>query len=180
MMAAAANTGQRRRYWLGIAALMVVLPAAVLVHSGDTIQEWWRQDMRNPIIVERGAPQRYAGADWRLTGLERLPGNRSGTSVILAEFEATVDDPALLAENPCQVVLTDNQDRRWEPAFLTEPVVRQAMPEAADKPRCGLFEGIDQGDTVMMAESFTVPDDTEDLALAVALSGILPTYLLFR
>lgn len=177
MTATAANTGERRRYWFSIAALAVVLPAAILVHTGDTLWEWLR-DVRNPIAVERGALQRYAGADWRLTGLARLPGSLPDTAVILAEFEATVDDPAQLAENPCQVALTDARGRRWEPAFLT--AVRKAKPAAADKPRCGLFEAISPGDTVMMAESFVVPEDAESLALSVSLAKALPAYLLFR
>lgn len=179
MTATAANTGERRRYWFSIAALAVVLPAAILVHTGDTIREWLR-DMRDPISVESGALQRYAGADWRLTGLARLPGSLPDTAVVLAEFEATVDDPSQLAENRCQVALTDDRGRRWEPAFLPESAVRKAKPAAADKPHCGLFEEVTPGDTVMMAESFVVPDGAESLALSVSLSGALPAYLLFR
>jgi hypothetical protein len=180
MMVAAANSGERRRYWFSVAALAVVLPAAILVRSGATISEWLLQDKRNPIIVERGASQRYVGADWRLTGLTRLPGDLPGSFVILTEFETTVANPALLTEYPCQVVLTDEQGRRWEPVFLTEPVVRQTKPEAADKPRCGLFEGVGPGDTVTMADSFVVPEDTERFMLTVTFAGALPDYLLFR
>jgi hypothetical protein len=179
MTATAANTDERRRYWFSIVALAIVLPAAILVHTRDTIREWLR-DVRNPIIVERAALQRYAGADWRLTGLARLPGSLPDTAVILAEFEATVDDPSQLAENQCQVALTDDRGRRWQSAFLPESAVRKAKPAAADKPRCGLFEDISPGDTVMMAESFVVPEDAESLALSVSLSGALPAYLLFR
>jgi hypothetical protein len=179
MTATAANTGERRRYWLSIAALAVVLPDAILVHTGDTIREWLR-DMRNPIAVESGTLQRYAGADWRLTGLARLPGNLPDTIIVLAEFEATVDDPKQLVENRCQVALTDDRGRRWEPAFLPGSAVRKAKPAAADKPHCGLFEELSPGDTVMMAESFVVPEDAESLALSVSLSGALPAYLHFR
>ncbi|TIO11246.1 hypothetical protein [Mesorhizobium sp.] len=179
MTATAANAGERRRYWFSIAALAVVLPAAILVHTGDTIREWLR-DMRDPIAVESGALQRYAGADWRLTGLARLPGSLPKTAVVLAEFEATVDDPAQLAENRCQVALTDDRGRRWQPAFLPESAVHKAKPAAADKPHCGLFEGTSTGDTIMMAESFVVPEDAKSLALSVSLSGALPAYLLFR
>lgn len=173
--------GERRRYWLSLAALAVMLPAAILVHSGSRFQEWLSRDMRDPIAVEKGASQPYGGADWRLIDLTRLPGNLPGTTVVVAEFEAIVGDPARLREGAsCTVVLTDSQGRRWRPLFLTEPVVRKMKPDAAQKPRCGAFESIDNGGTVMMAESFVVPQGVQGLALAVALAKSLPEYLLFR
>lgn len=172
---------ESRRYWLSLAVLAVMLPAAILVHSGSRLQEWLRRDMREPIAVERGASQSYGGADWRLTDRTRLPGNLPGTAVVVAEFEAVVDDPARLRESAfCMVVLTDMQGRRWRPLFLTEPMVRKMKSEAAEKPHCGVFETVDKGDTVMMAASFVVPEDAEGLALSVGLSGTLPDYLLFR
>ncbi|MHA6686723.1 hypothetical protein [Mesorhizobium sp. A556] len=173
--------GERRRYWLSLAALAVMLPAAILVHSGSRFQEWLRRDMRDPIAVEKGASQPYGGADWRLTDMTRLPGNLPGTAVVVAEFEAVVGDPERLRGGAsCTVVLTDMQGRRWRPLFLTEPVVRKMKPEAAEKPRCGAFESTGNGDTLMMAESFVVPEGAQGLALSVALTKSLPEYLLFR
>ncbi|MEO9339782.1 hypothetical protein ABFT80_20360 [Mesorhizobium sp. SB112] len=180
MMAAIAFSGERRRYWLSLAALIIILPSAILIHSGGNLLEWWRQSTHEPIVVERGAAQNFAGANWRLTALTRLPGGIPGTAVILAEFEATVDDPAQLQSvGICEVGLVDNQDRRWEPLFLTEQVVRRTKPEAADKPRCGSFENTDRN-TVRMAESFVVPEDAKELSLSATFQGTLPKYLLFR
>lgn len=179
-MTAATGTGEKRRYWLSLAALVVVLPAAVLVNSWDSLSEWRRSHMRTPIVVERGAAERYAGAQWQLTGLTRLPAGPSGATVIVAEFEATVDDPALLQNSPCAVVLTDDKGRRWQPAFVPGRMVRQGRPAAADKPRCsGLAKG-EKGKTIAMAETFTVPEEAAGLALSLTIGAARPAHLVFR
>lgn len=178
-MAGAVSPGERRRYRLGLAALVVVLPAAILVHSGDGVVDLLRRTLSEPIVVERGAAQDYAGAMWRLGALTLLPGELPDTVVILAEFDASVTDAAHLQEaGPCTVALTDASGRRWEPLFLPEPAVREARPDAADKPRCGAFDGA--GGTITMAESFVVPESAEGLALSVTTAGELPDRLLLR
>ena len=96
-------TGERRRYWRSVTALMVVLPAAIVVNSWDSLSEWRRSQMRTPITVERGSAQAYAGAEWQLTGLTRLPGATPDTTLVVAEFDAVVDDPTLLQAGPCAI-----------------------------------------------------------------------------
>lgn len=171
---------ERRRYWLSLAALLVALPAAIAIHSRGAVVDWLRAAMREPIVVERGVAHLYAGADWRLTGLTPLRGVLPDTRIIVAEFEASVDDPARLAGSPCEVVLTDEQGRRWEPPFTAGSMIREAMPEAADKPRCGFFEDLLPGTTVEMAESFVVPEDARGLALSILIFSAAPDRLLFR
>lgn len=172
---------ERRHYWLSLAALAVILPAAILVHSRGDLIDRLRLSLRDAVIVERGDVHDYAGANWRLTALERLPGGLPDTVVVLAEFEATVGDPERLRQSPsCTVALTDEQGRRWEPLFLPEPAVRQARPDAADRPRCGAFGEAAAGGTIMMAESFFVPEDAKGLALSVTLAEALPDRLVFR
>ena len=73
MTAQELHTGERPGYWLSLAALIVVLPVAVLVHSWGSLSQWWANRDRDPIIAERGVAQSYAGAEWRLTGLSVLP-----------------------------------------------------------------------------------------------------------
>ena len=80
---------------------------------------------------------------------------------------------------PCEVVLTDDQGRRWQPAFLPGRVVRQGRPEAADKPRCGLSRA-EKGRTITMAATFTVPESATGLALSVTVAGARPEYLVFK
>jgi len=180
MTAAAAPTGgERRRYWFSLAALAIVLPAAIVVNSWDSLSEWRRLNSRTPLTVERGATQRYAGAQWQLTSLTRLPEGPTGAIPIVAEFEAVVDDPDLL-KSPCAVVLVDDRGRRWQPAFLPSRVVRQARREAADKPRCGAFPNAEKGKTIMMAATFTVPGSATGLTLSVTVAGARPEYLVFR
>ncbi|MGB3386895.1 MAG: hypothetical protein WBA88_02825 [Pseudaminobacter sp.] len=173
---------ERRHYWLSLAALVVVLPAAVLVSSWGSLKQWRTNHYRVPIAVERQAIQRYAGADWKLSSLTRLPGSTGESSVMLVEIEAVVDDPALLVTSPCEIALSDEQGRIWKPGFLTEPIVRELHPEAANKPRCGslAFEGAGKGARVGMAETFTVPATAEDFALSIIISGALPDYLLLK
>lgn len=180
MTATVPTRGERRRYWFSLAALAIVLPAAILVNSWDNLWEWRSRNSRTPLTVERGATQRYAGAQWQLTSLTRLPEGPTDTIPIVAEFEAAVDDPELLRKGPCAVVLTDDQGRRWQPTFLPARTVRQARPEAVDKPRCIAFPNAEKGRTIMMAASFTVPGSATGLLLSVTVAGARPEYLLLK
>ena len=174
------TAGERRRFWFSLTALTVVLPAAILVHGWESFIEWRTADAHDPVTVERGAEQDYAGATWRMTGLDRLPGRISGETVVLAQFEAVIDDPEKLAQGPCLATLTDAEGRRWKPRFTSEPVVRSTHPEAADRQRCVSF-GLDPiTATLAMAETFVVPDTAEDLALEVTVAGARPMQLVFR
>lgn len=179
-MMAMLGMSERRRYWLSLAALVVVLPAAIVVNSWDSLSEWRRSRLDMPIAVARGATQAYAGAQWQLSGLTRLPGATPGTTLIVAEFDAVVDDPALLQAGPCAVALTDDKGRRWLPAFLPGRAVRQGRPAAADKPRCYGLARAEKGKTIAMAETFTVPESAAGLALSVSIGGVKPAYLLFK
>ena len=177
-MTAMAGMSERRRYWLSIAALVVVLPAAIVVNSWDSLSEW--RQFSTPIAVNRGETHAYAGAQWQLTGLTHLPGATPDTTLIVAEFDAAVDDPALLQAGPCTVALTDDKGRRWLPAFLPARAVRQGRPAAADKPRCYGLARAEKGKTIAMAETFTVPESAAGLALSVSVGGARPAYLVFR
>lgn len=180
-MANTAPAGERRRYWLSLAALAVVLPAALMVHSDGTLLNKLRRGLHAPVVVERGDTQSRAGANWRLTGLERLKGELPETVIVLAEFEAAVTDAEHLRNTPsCTVALTDNQGRRWSPLFLTERTVRQARPAAAEKPGCGVFGDAEAGRTILMAENFLVPEDAGELSLSVTLGDAPSDRLIFR
>ncbi len=176
------QAGERRRYWLSLAALVVVLPAAILAHTWGSLTQWWANNDRDPINVERGAAQRYAGAEWRMTGLSVLPIGSTGRSVVLAEFEARIEDPAVLMESPCVVALTDAGGRRWQPRFTVHRIVREQRPEAAEKPSCGGLtpEQAPAGATVKMAETFVVPADVDGLALSLIKPNALPGNLVLR
>jgi hypothetical protein len=180
MMAAVVHTGERRRYWLSLAALAIVLPAAIVVNSWNSATEWRSRNVRTPLVVERGAAQRYAGAQWRLTGLTRLAEGSADAILIVAEFEAAVDDPELLRKGPCEVVLTDDKGRRWQPAFIPPRAVRQGRPSAADKPRCGALLKAEKGKTIMMAESFMVPVSATGLEVTVTVAAARPAYLVLK
>lgn len=172
---------EKRQYWLSLAALAVVLPATVALHSWESVAEWRKRHHGDPIAVAAGATQNYAGAEWQLTSLARMPGNRADAVVVLAQFEVTVDTE-FPAGNFCQVALTDADGRRWQPVFLSERIVRQTHPEAVEKPRCSTtrFETLTKGSRVKMAETFIVPDAAKDLALDVTMTGALPQYLVLR
>jgi hypothetical protein len=176
------QAGERRRYWLSLAALVVVLPAAVLAHTWGSLTQWWANNDRDPIEVERGTAQPYAGAEWRMTGLSVLPIGSTGRSVVLAEFEARIEDPAVLMESPCVVALTDAGGRRWQPRFTVHRIVREQRPEAAEKPNCGGLtpEQAPAGATVKMAETFVVPADVDGLALSLIKPNALPGNLVLR
>jgi hypothetical protein len=174
------QTGERRRYWLSLAVLAVVLPTAIVVNGWNSLAEWRTANSRTPLVVERGTTQRFAGARWQLTGLHRLSEGTSKAILVVAELEAGVDDPNRLRQGLCQVVLTDDKGRRWLPAFLPGRAVRQALPAAAAKPRCGAFSKAEAGATIAMAETFTVPDGATGLTLFVTIAGARPEYLVFK
>jgi len=173
-------TSERRRYWLSLGALVVVLPAAIVVNSWDSLAEWRRSQLQKPIVVERGSAQAYAGAEWQLTGLTRLPGATPDTTLIVAEFDAVVDDPTLLQAGPCAIALTDDKGRRWLPVFLPGRAVRQGRPAAADKPRCYGLARAEKGKTIAMAETFTVPESAAGLTLSVSIGGAKPASLVLK
>lgn len=180
MMAADVQSGERRQYWFSLLALAIVLPAAIAVNSWDSVSEWRSRNIRTPLAVDRGVTQHYAGAQWQLTGLTRLPAGSAESTLVVAEFEATVDEPQFLRDGLCQVVLQDDKGRRWQPAFVPGRAVRQARPAAADKPRCTAIAKAEKGKTIAMAESFTVPASATGLTLSVTVAAARPEYLVFK
>lgn len=173
---------ERRRYWVCVAALALILPVTIAVQAWESVVTWRTENFRDPLRVERGNAQSYAGAAWRLTDMARLSGGSPERMVVVAEFEATVEDVAGFAQNPCQVALVDGVGRAWRPNFIPDRILRQMRPESLGKPRCGgpAFDGASKGATVKMAETFTVPADAEGLELSLTLLTARPQYLLLR
>ena len=52
---AATGKSERRRYWLSLAALAIVLPAAIVVNSWDSLSEW-----RAAASAQRPSPSKEA------------------------------------------------------------------------------------------------------------------------
>lgn len=181
MAASGAGGGERRSRWLGLAGLAIALPVAILLHSGDGIPAWVARRMLSPTVIERGETHQFHGAQWRLTGPSRLKGEFLGTVLVVAEFEARVENPELLAaKGNCMIHLGDSSGRRWFPLFLPEWKVRQALATAAEKPRCGSLETMAVGRTLAMAEVFLVPDTVENPTLTVRLSSVADQEMRFR
>ncbi len=175
-----ASRPDRRIRRFSLAGLVVALPVAIVLHS-DGMLDWFARHMASPVVVERGQVQPYGGARWRLAGLTRLQGELPGTALVVAEFEAMVDDPALLvAGGYCATRLSDGAGRHWLPQFLADRTVREALPQAAEKPRCGSFDAAQPGQAVGMAEVFLIPGDVGDLVLSVRLTEAPDQGLLFR
>lgn len=167
----------RRIRRLSLAGLVIVLPLAIVLHSGGGVLDWLARRMASPVAVERGEEQAYGGARWRLTELTRM----QGTVLAVVQFEAVVDDPALLTSGGyCLVRLMDASGRRWLPQFRTEFKVREARPELAEKQRCMSFEGVSRGQTVGMAEVYMIPESAVDLTLSLNLAEMPDKGLVFR
>lgn len=179
-MTAATLRPERRRFRISLAALAVVLPAALIVHSKGDLVDAARAWAERPIEIARDGAAAYTGAEWRLTGLSRFPGDLPNTEAVVAEFEARVADGAALAgAGPCVLRLRDAEGRQWQPSFLTESAVRRARPDLADRPRCGVFDPGVTG-TVAMAASFVVPKEAEGLALSLRLRDAAGRGLVFN
>lgn len=171
---------ERRTRWWCIGTLVLVLPAAVLVHSYEGALEWRKTLELEPVIAPRGGKASYAGAEWRLSGVYKLavPGKPAAT--VLAEIEATITDPAVFAAGgPCEVTLTDAEGRRWKPLFLAPRALREARPQVSDMPSCNVaFSNAPKaGDRIAMAETFTIPAELDSLDIVIAVMGERPAYL---
>ncbi|KQY79050.1 hypothetical protein ASD52_04335 [Ensifer sp. Root142] len=173
---------ERRLFWTCLVALVAVLPLAIAVHAWDSLHEMPLFSGKRDIIVESGVVQPYAGGQWKLADLKRLPGPSDDARVVLAEFESEPKDLAMLAQSACRVRLVDAEGRRFEPLMLTEPIVREMYPEVADRPRCSslAFANAGNGGTVRMAESFMVPAKASDLSLVVEVLGADDGAMVFK
>lgn len=174
------TSGERRTRWLCMGALVLVLPAAVLVRSYEGALEWRKTLELEPVIAPTGGKAVYAGAEWRLSGLYKLAQPGEPAATVLAEIEATVTDPAVFATGgSCEVALTDSEGRRWKPLFLVSRAIRQARPEVSDMPTCAavFLNAPKQGDSIMMAETFMIPSELKNLDVVITVAGERPAYL---
>lgn len=167
-----------RGYWLSLAALIVVLPAALAAQGWQDVLAWRDEHRRDAVPATVGQGTDYAGARWTVTRLTRLAGGE-GRAVVLAEFEALAADPKALGSAPCQVRLADGEGRRWQPVLFADPVVRKTHPEIAERSLCGgpAFAAAAAGKPALMAASFTIPASAKDLTLSIAMLTALPRYL---
>ncbi|MBB2974222.1 hypothetical protein [Mesorhizobium sp. RMAD-H1] len=173
-------TSERRQYWTSIAALMVAMPTAILVHSWGSLAQWY-EERPLPISVAQGASAPYSGAQWRLAQLRRLPGPYQGAAVILAEFEVRPGATPMGVSGQCRIRLTDADGRQWEPTLTIAAIARKMDPEIADRPRCGAsaFAEARPGRQIKMAATFVIPTDARDLALLVEIPEAAPNALSF-
>lgn len=173
---------ERRNWWLSLAGLVVILPLALMMRSYDTAIAWYQEQELRPTVVASGGSASYGGAEWRLGGLYRLQSTGSASSTILAEFEATVSDPAVFTGAPCSIVLADTAGRRWRPNFMMPRAIREARPELADKLTCNRarLDPTIAGQRILMAEVFTAPADVTDFDLVISFAGHRPAYLVLK
>lgn len=173
---------EKRTFWICLLALVVALPLAFVVRAWESLREGhWLATQKAETVVEDGARQAFAGGQWKLLDMRRLP-RSNDARVILTEFEASPTDPAVLSQGACRVRLIDSEGRRFEPVTLTEPIVREMYPEVAERPRCGVlaFTDAKTGATVRMAESFIVPAEARDLSLRIEFPGASDETLIFK
>ncbi|MBK5571066.1 hypothetical protein [Ensifer sp. SSB1] len=173
---------EKRTFWTCLLALMVVLPLAFVVRAWESLRESrWLSTAKAEIVVEGGVKQAFAGGQWKLLDMRRLP-RTDDARVILAEFEASPTDRAVLSQGACLVRLIDDKGRRFEPVSLTEPIVRKMYPDVAEWPRCGgtAFSDAKDGAAVRMAESFIVPAEARDLSLRIEFPGASAETLIFK
>ncbi|MGE6785484.1 hypothetical protein ACQKGL_23475 [Ensifer adhaerens] len=173
---------EKRTFRTCLVALIVMLPLAFVVRAWESLREsQWLAIGKVDIVAEDGTPQAFAGGQWKLLDMRRLP-RSDDARIILAEFEASPTDPAILSQGACRVRLVDGKGRRFEPVTLAEPAVRKMYPDVADRPRCGALAFTDAkgGAAVRMAESFIVPAEARDLSLRIEFSGASEETLVFR
>ena len=107
----AVGRSEGRRYWLSLAALVVVLPAAIVVSAWDSLSEWRRGWLGTPILVERGATvmavSDISGGAFNERGLdlgdvaEWIKGHGSLEGYPLAEHVSNAE----LLELPCDILV---------------------------------------------------------------------------
>lgn len=173
---------EKRTFWTCLLALIIALPVAFVARAWDSLLEsQWLAGGSAEIVVEDGAAQAFAGGQWKLMDMRRLP-RTDNARVILAEFEASSTDLAALSKGACRVRLIDGKGRQFEPVTLTEPIVRKMYPEVAERPRCSVlaFADAKAGTAVRMAESFIVPAEARDLSLRIEYPGASDETLVFK
>jgi hypothetical protein len=173
-------TPSRRGYWLSMAALVVALPAALAARTWGDVKDWRAEHVRKPVPGAVGEPIDYAGASWTITRFIRLEGSQS-RAVVLAEFEAVIPDPLALSAIPCQVRLSDDEGREWQPTFISDRAIRRLYPEASERSLCGgpAFAAAEPGKPARMVASFSIPASAHDLTLSITLYSARPQYLSF-
>jgi hypothetical protein len=164
-----------------MAALVVALPAALAARSWGDIKDWRAEHMRKPVPGAVGARIDYAGASWTVTRFARMAVSEGSRTVVLAEFEAVIPDPQALSAIPCQVRLSDEEGREWQPTFIPERVIRRLFPEASERSLCGgpAFAAAEPGKPAKMAASFSIPASAQDLTLSITLYSARPQHLSF-
>jgi len=175
---AATMTPPRRAYWLSVAALVAVLPVTLAVHVWGDVANWRAAYERTPVEAAAGRPVDYAGARWTVTRFTRLAGD-AGRAVVLAEFEAAAADLKALGAVPCEVKLSDDASRKWDPVLFADPIVQKMYPETMDMGLCGgpTFAAAEPGKPARMAASFVIPASAKDLRLSITLFSALPAHL---
>lgn len=173
---------EKRTFWTCLLALIVALPLAFVARAWESLGEsQWLAGGSPEVVVADGAAQAFAGGQWKLMDMRRLP-RTDDARVILTEFEASPTDLAALSKGACRVRLIDDKGRRFEPVTLTEPIVREMYPEVAERLRCSVlaFTDAKAGSPVRMAESFIVPAEARDLSLRIEFPGASDETLVFK
>lgn len=170
----------RRRCLWGLA---IAFPLAVILSGRNSFMEWWRASSLFEQRVPLAEIGRLAGAEWRVASLQRVADRADGSTVVLAELEATVRDPQALAQLPCRIALADDQGRRWLPSFITPSEINR-LPALRNKPAATCSSAIatasEPGTALAIRESFAVPRDSfERLDLVLSLPAERPRYLRF-
>ncbi len=172
----------RRRRWLSLMALLALLPAALWVRSHGSVAAWRDEQELEALITEPGKSAAYGGAEWRLEGLYQLPQKDAGSAIILAEFEARIEDPQAFANSLCRVHLGDRGDKRWAPQFLMPSEIRKARPGIDERTTCAsaMLKTFKAGDMAKMAETFQTPAGLTKFDLIISAANIRPAYLVLR
>jgi len=138
------TTTARRGWWrrnLGWLIGALLLGAfAMIAPYRDALREYAKREPLFPTDVPAGQWADYAGARWRLLGLDALPPEagpfsreRPDAALLVARFEV-IAAPGTVAKtlNRCQGRLSDAQGRLWQANQASVP--RKTYPQSRD---CG-------------------------------------------
>ena len=164
-------------------ALLIVLPAAIVLRGYEPALAWWRGSELFATQSAMDGIATYAGADWRVVSLRRGAVRPDGSAAVALELAATVTDPRALREAQCRIMLTDALGRRWRPANLpATELARLRLPGRETPGNCAAALGVARpGATLAIFESFLLPAGSAGEAdILVSLASGRPGYLRFR
>lgn len=180
---------ERKRWWLSLASLPVLIITAVGINSWRNIGDY-RQGTETE--VTRGADQLdYAGARWRVEKVRLLGDGRDAQlhlpgqmRLVIVRLVATAYRDIGEGWGQCEVSAADGTGRRWLPldVSLSNDISRDLEPGREPVSGCGItsLSAPGKDHAALLEEKFVVPAaSVAALSVRLSVGGLRPKAIEF-